>query len=226
MLPGIAPACCQTMLKVRLAKDLPGKRAQGLMASSARRAVLMEETPAHAVNAAVLVLLKPAEEKTKQKNLLEWKVLLIRRNEYPGAHSGQIAFPGGRYEDKDVNLWETACRETFEEVGIPPDCLEKAGPLTNLYIPASNFLIHPFAATCVTAAKIKPDPREVADYKEVPIKVFDPAKAALRDFVRADGTRSPSPSWLYDDYTIWGATAMILAELYQCICEDVLVLKL
>ena len=192
------------------------------MASTNRRLTLREETPAHALDAAVLVLLTPAGEK---ENLLEWEVLLIRRNEYPGIHSGQISFPGGRYEEKDTDLWETACREAFEETGIPKNNVDKVGSLTNLYIPVSNFLIHPFVATSVAATEIRTDPREVASYKRVSLKIFDPENAVLRDFDYPDGTKRPAPAWLYEGYTIWGATAMILAELYLSICEKTLILN-
>jgi len=213
------------MMTLRFVKAPPGKRAQAVMASAARRVTMMEETPAHAIDAAVLVLLTPACEKKNEQCLLEWNVLLIRRNVYPGAHSGQISFPGGRCEKNDTDLWKTACRETFEELGIPANHLEMVGPLTNFYIPLSNYLIHPFvAARTATAGEIITNPREVVDYKKIPIKVFDPQKAIQFDVDHQDGTKRSAPAWLYEDYVIWGATAMILAELYLSIREETLIL--
>ncbi len=210
--------------RLLFAKTPPGKAAQAAMASGYRMPSLMaEKTPGNAVDAAVLVLLSPPAEAKTRQNLLEWNVLLIRRNEYPGVHSGQISFPGGKREKADAGLWETACREAFEEIGVNPAQLEKAGPLTSLYVPPSNFLIHPFVAAAHLDA-IRPDPREVVDYKEIAIKAFDPVKAVCMDFADASGALKAAPAWLHEEYVIWGATAMILAELYRCVADGALVI--
>ena len=204
-------------------KEPPGKKAQAAMASADRLAsLMMEKTPAHAVDAAVLVLLSCAGEQRKQHNPVYWKVLLIRRNEYAGIHSGQISFPGGKREENDADLWETACRETCEEVGIPADHLRKVGALTSIYVPSSNYLIHPFVAVSAIPAAIRPDPREVVNYKTIPMTVFNPEKATRLDCGCRDGGKRPAPAWRYKGYVIWGATAMILSELYHCIREEAL----
>ena len=60
--------------------------------------------------AAVLMLLYPKETTTH--------LALIVRNSYPGIHSSQIAFPGGKVEEIDLSLSQTALRETHEEIGV------------------------------------------------------------------------------------------------------------
>ena len=195
---------------------LPGRAAQVEMAPTYRVAGLLREAPPeNALESAVLVALTPVNEGEGRDALLDWTVLLIRRTVYPGVHSGQISFPGGRREKNDKGLWETACRETFEEVGIEQALLEKVGPLTSLYVPPSNFLIHPFVAVNKTTTPLATDPREVVDYKQIPIRVFNPAKAVLLDFDYQNGEKRAAPAWRYEGYTIWGATAMILSELYR-----------
>jgi 8-oxo-dGTP pyrophosphatase MutT (NUDIX family) len=62
-----------------------------------------------------------------------------------GVHSDQVSFPGGRYEEIDVNLQNTALREAFEEIGIEPQSVEVMGNLTQVYIPVSNSLVQPVA---------------------------------------------------------------------------------
>jgi 8-oxo-dGTP pyrophosphatase MutT (NUDIX family) len=57
-----------------------------------------------------------------QKNGMTHLVLIVR-NSYEGVHSGQIAFPGGKWETEDENFSVTL-RETHEEVGIHPDKME------------------------------------------------------------------------------------------------------
>ena len=69
---------------------------------------------------------------------------LIVRNSYPGVHSSQIGFPGGKVEEFDADLEETALRETHEEVGIHPEKIQIIKPFSEIYIPPSNFLVAPF----------------------------------------------------------------------------------
>ena len=206
------------MFRLELRKPLPGKSAQLEMAPRHRIPALLEDfVPEGAEHSAVLALLTPENEGGSRNALLEWKVLLIRRNIYSGVHSGQISFPGGRQEAGDPGFWETACRETFEEVGIGPGDLEKVSPLTSVYVPPSNFLIHPFIALNRLTGPVRPDPREVADYKNIPLKAFNPAGSVELDFASQPGEAKPAPAWRYEDYVIWGATAMILSELYRLI---------
>ena len=211
------------VMNLEFKKPLPGKNAQIVMAPQHRVAgLLREEIPPGAAQSAVLALLTPENEGRSRSELMEWKVLLIRRNEYPGVHSGQIAFPGGRREDGDSGFWETACRETFEEVGIQREALQHVGPLTSVYVPPSNFLIHPFVALNRSPGIVRPDPREVVDYKNIPLKVFDPSASVLLDVATREGEKKTAPAWQHEGYTIWGATAMILAELYRLIDEEAL----
>ncbi|MDR1946787.1 MAG: CoA pyrophosphatase [Desulfovibrio sp.] len=198
----------------RFSGPLPGKAAQRDMASPDRIDTLFAPAPPDAEEAAVAVLLRPPRGR-RVASPPDWSVLLIRRNTYPGVHSGQIAFPGGQREDADKDLWHTACRETREEVGIRTEHMRRLGPLTGLYIPVSNFLVHPFAALLDDRATVRFDPAEVVDGKFVPVRVFDPAQAVMHEFASADGTVRSAPAWNCGDYIVWGATAMILAELYR-----------
>ena len=72
------------------------------------------------------------------------KLVLILRNTYNGVHSGQIGFPGGKFQPNDVSLEKTAIRETSEEIGIPEQSIEIIKQLTEVYIPPSNFYVQPF----------------------------------------------------------------------------------
>lgn len=198
-------------MRITVTRPLPGREAQREMAPENR----VFNAPEHAVDAAVLALLTPAPAGRRCEDLLGWRVLLIRRNVYPGVHSGQISLPGGKREDEDASLWDAACREAREEVGVPRENIRGVSPLSPLYVEASNYRIHPFAAVHTAESALRADPREVADFKNIPLGVFDPAVANSMRFTDRDGRDRTAPVWHYEGYAVWGATAMILAELYR-----------
>ena len=70
--------------------------------------------------------------------------VLIECKKYPGIHSGQIGFPGGKYDDQDKYLLVTALREANEEVAIQKSQEEYIRTLSKVFIPQSNFLVNPF----------------------------------------------------------------------------------
>ncbi|MEZ0181603.1 CoA pyrophosphatase [Flavobacterium oncorhynchi] len=156
--------------------------------------------------AAVMMLLYPKKDKTH--------LVLIVRNAYNGLHSSQIAFPGGKYENTDLDFRETALRETHEEIGVSPDKIEVIKHFTPMYIPPSNFLVHPFLGISHEELSFYPDIREVAAIIELPLSVF------LSDEIIIEATLSTSyandvlvPAFNIQNHIVWGATAMILSEL-------------
>ena len=156
--------------------------------------------------AAVMMLLYPKKDKTH--------LVLIVRNAYNGVHSSQIAFPGGKYENIDLDFRETALRETHEEIGVAPEKIDVIKDFTPMYIPPSNFLVHPFLGISDEELSFYPDIREVAAIIELPLSVF------LSDEIIIEATLSTSyandvlvPAFNIQNHIVWGATAMILSEL-------------
>src|SRR5215210_3422385 len=114
-------------LRHRLSLPLPGREAQLRMAHSQRREnMLRYKVPEDARKGAVLVLFFEEENRIKFP--------LILRQEYKGVHSGQMALPGGKHEETDAVLEDTALRETEEEIGIFREEIEIIGRLTEVYI--------------------------------------------------------------------------------------------
>lgn len=197
------------ILSQRLQQPLPGIAAQNKMASRAR--TLPIDVPDDAKKSAVLSLLFPKEE---QLNLL-----LIKRAEDGRPHSGQIAFPGGRYEEQDKDLLETALRETEEEVGIAPDNIQVLGALSNLYIPVSNSNVQPYVGFTTEPPVCIINKDEVQYTIEVPLnELFLPNRKTTKHITPSafpDITiKAPAYDW-DDDHLIWGATAMMIAELEE-----------
>ena len=153
----------------------------------------------------VLVLLYPRQD--------ELYLPLIVRPTYDGAHSGQVAFPGGGCEEGDADLTATALRETEEELGVAPQEVQVLGELTQLYIRPSNYQVHPTVGRHSYRPAFQPNAREVAQLLEVPLKsLLDPSHLRRERWELHDRS-ALVPFYAIQGQTIWGATAMILSEL-------------
>jgi 8-oxo-dGTP pyrophosphatase MutT (NUDIX family) len=160
--------------------------------------------------AAVLVLLVPTEAGPS--------VVLTRRPDDIKDHAGQIAFPGGAREDGET-FRDAAERECLEEIGVSSAEFDVLGELTPLYIPPSNFCVHPSVAACGSPVEYTLQREEVAEVFELPIdRLRDPAHQA-REWRTYRGNRVAIPVYLIGGRRIWGATAMILAELLDLFDE-------
>lgn len=157
-------------------------------------------------NAAVMMLFYPKNDLTH--------LLLIVRNSYPGVHSSQIAFPGGKVEEIDLDLKETALRETHEEIGIHPDKVTVLRDFTKVYIPPSNFLVHPFLGVSLSELQFTLQEEEVADIIELPLSVLlDDSIVTSKVLSTSYANSIKVPVFEIGEHLVWGATAMMLSEL-------------
>ncbi|MBK0369146.1 NUDIX hydrolase [Flavobacterium agrisoli] len=158
--------------------------------------------------AAVMMLLYPKNDQTH--------IVLIVRNSYNGVHSSQIAFPGGKYELDDLDFAYTALRETHEEIGVLPEKIKVIRPFTPMYIPPSNFQVHPFLGISEQELYFFPDPKEVADIIEWPLEQFlDDANLVETKMTTSYASNITVPAFQIENQFVWGATAMILSELKE-----------
>ena len=156
--------------------------------------------------AAVLMLVYPGEEGAA--------LSLIRRNSYKGVHSSQIAFPGGKIEADDASPLYAALRETEEEIGVDRGTVEVVAPLSPVYIPPSNFCVSPFLGYCHSRPFFIPDPREVSEIIEMPLSVLlDDRTIRIQQMPTSYSESIEVPCFVFDEYEVWGATAMMLSEL-------------
>ncbi len=193
----------------RLQAALPGERAQLKMAATGRtRLGLSPEPDAATRTGAVLILFYPHE------GLIY--VPMIRRPVYPGVHSGQVAFPGGRVDETDESIIATALREAHEEVGVRPAEVEVLGLLTPLFVHASNFMVHPVVGAARSRPDFKPDPYEVDVLLEVPLtELQDVTRIGSKEIIVREGIAIQAPYYDLQGHTVWGATAMMLSELLE-----------
>lgn len=188
---------------------LPGIEAQFKLAPKLRLNYNAKKIKANDPKiAAVLALFYP-----NQNN--EVTLLLTKRANYNGTHSGQISFPGGKVEQSDLNLKQTALRETFEEVGIIDEDIEVIREFTEVYIPPSNFLVTPFIGIIYNKPVFKVN-SEVAKIIEVPFsKLIDETNIGSIKITNSYMKETSVPCFKIDDSIIWGATAMILSEIRE-----------
>lgn len=145
---------------------------------------------------------------------------LIQRPLYEGVHSGQIALPGGRYEEEDHDLIATAIRETKEEVGADPDSIEVVGHLSEFMVTASNHLVLPVIGYTRSRPAFVPDPYEVEEVIEAKLNdILDEKLVRETEIVTHGGYRLRSPYFDVQGRVVWGATAMMLSEFVQIIKE-------
>jgi 8-oxo-dGTP pyrophosphatase MutT (NUDIX family) len=194
-----------------LQKPLPGSVAHILMSPAGRgnSEDAIESLLAPPRTSAVMVLLFPEND--------QLYMVLIKRPDYQGVHSGQISFPGGKFEDADVDFVRTAIRETNEEIGVNPNEIQVIGSLSRIYIPPSNFLVYPFVGYC------EQKPAFVID-KEVDRVIIIPLDALMDDSIILQGKflaggnlnfEINAPYFALDNERVWGATACILSEFKQ-----------
>lgn len=148
------------------------------------------------------------------------QLLFIERPPYEGVHGGQIAFPGGKVEEEDHHMAHTALRETEEEIGVPPAQIELLGPLTELYIPPSDFQVYPFLGLAPQPLVLRPQESEVAAIHRVPLAELQAPETLRQVAVSTRKGRLKVPAYQARDITIWGATAMMLCELLALLPAD------
>jgi 8-oxo-dGTP pyrophosphatase MutT (NUDIX family) len=137
--------------------------------------------------------------------------LFTKRTEMVEHHKGQISFPGGGRSDADANLWETAIRETEEEIGVPRAGVRILGALPKLET-VTDFEISPFVGAIPYPTEFTLHAGEVESIIEVPMSyLLDPMVVEERP-VKWKGREHMTLVYHYKGHAIWGATARILAD--------------
>ena len=194
--------------------ELPGEVVQFEMAplrvTQIRQAKLSNPKPKQG---AVLILLYPGDNQPY--------FLLTKRNEYDGPHSGQVCFPGGKFEPQDQDLYQTALRETREELGIDTAGVRVIGELSPIYIVPSKFSVKPVIAVYPEKPVLAWDRREVAEVIPVGLSDLKNPENKMKGSVFSPSVRAniSVPYFNFNNHRVWGATAMILNELKWLVNE-------
>lgn len=138
------------------------------------------------------------------------EVILTLRSQHLPTHKGEVAFPGGKMEDHDDDVVATALREAEEEIGLAPKHVNVIGELDQV-ISRFGFLVTPVLAIIPHDVDLDADPGEIESIFRVPLTFFiDGEPDQIDQFGQFKG-----PRWYFEDYTIWGLTAMMLGEFFN-----------
>lgn len=185
---------------------LPGRAAQARFEPQLSYGRHFGPAPEDARRAAVLMLLFPDGN--------QWRLPLVLRPMTLAAHGGQIGLPGGAV-DPGESSDQAALRELQEELGVPPDGVQLLGQLTQLYVYGTHFLVTPWLAWTPQRPQFVPCSAEVDEVVEASLsQLADPG--AVGTFHRElRGITFSAPCISLAGHCLWGATAMMLAELVE-----------
>lgn len=141
----------------------------------------------------------------------ELKIVLIRRSNH-GVHSGQLAFPGGKYESSDASFMHTALRETEEEIGLPKDNITVLDELPVIETMATGFRIYPFLAKISPCRSWTIQESEVAEVLEVNVSDLVKPEYHAEELMEFDNWPYPQriPYFKVGPHKLWGASYRIL----------------
>ena len=204
--PVESPTLYQIEARLRSAcrAALPGPDAHRLLAPQPRPGWRPGEIPDHATTAAALVLLYPLDGAPQ--------VLLTVRAGRLARHAGQVSFPGGLL-DAGESVREAALREAFEEVGLDRAAVRVVGALSPLYITVSDYALHPIVGVADATPDLRPAAAEVARLLPAPVAGLADPTTLRRGTRWREDLHCDVPYFEVRNERVWGATAMVLAEL-------------
>ncbi len=143
-----------------------------------------------------------------------WHVILTRRAEHLKHHPGEISFPGGRFENQDKSLAQTAIRETYEEIGLQSGLIEIVGKLPT-QATISQYHVTPYVGMVEAQYSLEIDSNEVEEAFCVPLDfLIDKNNQQLLSRT-VNGQTFSYYQIEYNHYKIWGATAQMLVRLSE-----------
>lgn len=146
----------------------------------------------------------------------EAHLLLTVRTDRVMHHKGQVSFPGGAWEEQDVSLEQTALREAFEEVGIPPEAVAIIGQLDD-FPTITDFMVTPYVAAIPYPYPHRLNTDEVAEVLEVPLDLFLSDRAFEIKEKTYRGVTYPVYYYYFEHAVIWGVTGFIVNRFVELV---------
>lgn len=144
----------------------------------------------------------------------EVNVLLNKRSETVEHHKNEISFPGGRMDKHDHSLFDTALRETKEEIGVSPDDVNMFGQLDQVET-MTGYSITPYVGTIPEKYNFNINSAEVSKLLEIPLFKFNDGTVLRKELRYFNGNWLSKHNYVYEGHLIWGATANIIGNLVK-----------
>lgn len=146
-------------------------------------------------------------------------VILTRRSESVSTHKGDVSFPGGTVDADDENFLFTALRETYEEIGIPPEKIRVLGEFDE-YVSLAGFHVNVYAGSADYPLQYNLSEDEIDSILEVPLSCFCNDGYYKCDRFVHNGEEVCVYYYNYCGTTIWGMTARILTDFAAVILQN------
>jgi len=197
----------ENAIQFHLDSPLPGHDAHAKMLPPSSEAKHYEIPEEHKEAAVLLALFQKKSD---------WHIIYMKRSTRvpEDKHSGQISFPGGKYEEDDDSLEHCAIRETVEELGIRADTIKILGALSPIFVYVSGFVVYPYLAVLKSLPEYDLQESEVEQVYEVPLSyIIKQDSISVKDIHIRNTKIKDVPYIDIEGETLWGATAMITSEL-------------
>ncbi len=142
-------------------------------------------------------------------------LLLTRRTETVKTHKGQIAFPGGMIDPRDLDEVDTALRETEEEIGIPRETVIVVGKMPDLWT-ATGFRVTPVVGVLKIPRdeiRLRPSAEEIAEVFWAPLNLLLNPETYRSEEMRAGAFKYRTDVYQIGEHRVWGATAAMIKNL-------------
>ena len=149
----------------------------------------------------------------------ELHLLLNKRSEAVEDHKGEVSFPGGRMDEGDASLLDTALREAHEEVGVRPEDVRVLRRLDDVNT-STGYLVSPFLGTIREGYPFVVNRVEVAELVEVPVAALLDGSTTRNETRFEDGAPVGRPNYAHGGHLVWGATARIVTDLLDLLRPD------
>lgn len=142
------------------------------------------------------------------------QLVLTQRASHLKNHGGEVAFPGGKRDEQDASIIETALRESFEEIHLPPEQVEVVTPMP-MSISKMGLKVAPILGIIPHQVELVANEDEIASIFHVPIRYFLDAPVEQYTEREHEGVRYRIPCYQYNDYVIWGLTAYFITDCFN-----------
>ena len=145
------------------------------------------------------------------------EIIFTQRSSHLSTHSGEVSFPGGKADKIDPSLFDTALRESNEEINLNSKDVTELGKL-NYLISRHKIEVNPFIASVDHPQALQPN-EEIQEIFTVPLDFLLDPKNIQRENIERHGSVWLVPTWNIKDQKIWGLTAMITVNFLN-VCFD------